>query len=667
MRSCRHPSSPASRLRWLLVLAALAALSVSAQPAAGADSDARTAAFVPARLLTSAREDPDATFDVVVQGAAGRRSSDVAADVRSGVAAAAAGGVVKRSFRTVNGVSATLSGKEIVRLASRETIAAITPDRAVAVAGLALPTIAGTPRVGEKLTAHTDGWPSDGAYAYIYEWQRCDSTGASCEAVAGATGATYEPTATDVGSHLRVAVTAVALGGTTSPGVSLPTAVVTPASGFWNEQQWPYVAGLQRMWERAAGNGPAIAVVDSGVDGSAPGLDGLVTQVALTSRGPNSAGDGRGHGTFVAGIAAGRADAHAGAAPGSKLVSLDVLDDEGRAVTSDVIAAADWIYEHKDAYGIRVANFSLVGSVATTFQFDPLDRAVEKLWLSGVVVVAAAGNYAVDGKESGVRFAPGNDPFVITVGAVDTVGTMTKADDVAAPWSAYGNTPDGFAKPELAAPGRYLIAAVPPNSTLAGSRPERIVAPGYMQLSGTSFAAPVVAGAAADLLAAHPEWTPGQVKAALMLSAVPLPAAAPHSVGVGELDAAAAGKVTSPPDANRALMRFAAPDPAGGPTPVFDAARWLEAATANPSWAAEMWGTEMWGTAASAAEMWGTEYWSLSEMWGTEMWGTEMWGTEMWGTEMWGTAGPDSTEAVLPSYRMSASDRASTGESAAAP
>ncbi|MDX6473736.1 MAG: serine protease AprX, partial [Gaiellaceae bacterium] len=211
-------------------------------------------------------------------------------------------------------------------------------------------------------------------------------------------------------------------------------------------------------------------------------------------------------------------------------------------------------------------------------------------------VVAAAGNYAVDGTESGVRYAPANDPFVITVGAADVGGTVTTADDVAAPWSAYGSTPDGFAKPELGAPGRYLVAAVPPGATLPLQYPERVVEPGYMQLSGTSFAAPVVSGAALALIALHPEWTPDQVKGALMVTAQPTAGGA--ALGVGEVDAAAAAAVTSPPNPNLALDAYVGPDPAGGPVPVFDAEAWGTDAAPSSTWATEAWGTEAWGTGA---------------------------------------------------------------------
>src|SRR6185436_874806 len=147
-------------------------------------------------------------------------------------------------------------------------------------------------------------------------------------------------------------------------------------------------------------------------------------------------------------------------------VSLDVMDDQGMARTSDVIAAADWILANKARYGIRVANFSLHSSVPGSFMFDPL---------------------------------------VITVGATDTGKSMSTFDDTTAPWSAYGYTLDGFAKPDVSAPGRYIIGPVPPSATLYSERSDHIASPGYMELSGTSFSAPIVSGLAALILGRHPE------------------------------------------------------------------------------------------------------------------------------------------------------------------
>src|SRR5262249_25664085 len=187
-----------------------------------------------------------------------------------------------------------------------------------------------------------------------------------------------------------------------------------------------------------------IAVVDSGVDATKVADFGgrLIQQVNLCGLPNNSPGDGRGHGTFVAGIAAGQAAGYAGASPTSNIVSLDVMDDTGTGRTSDVIAAAQWIIANKDKYNIRVANFSMHASTSSSFTTDPLDKAVEKLWFAGVTVVAAAGNYGLLTGPSGVHYAPGNDPFVITVGAADMNGNPSPNNDTAPSWSAYGYTND---------------------------------------------------------------------------------------------------------------------------------------------------------------------------------------------------------------------------------
>ena len=386
----------------------------------------------------------------------------------------------------------------------------------------------------------------------------------------------------------------------------------TPTS----KQVWPTAENIRPFYadtDKYRSQTPTIAIVDSGIDKNRADFDlgaRVIKEVVITRLVPNSPGDGRGHGTFVAGMAAGSAPDMAGAAPGAKLVSLDVMDDHGMARTSDVIAAADWIYQNRQAYDIRVANFSLHSTTPSNFTKDPLDKAVEKLWFSGVTVVVASGNYGNPNGPSGVPFAPGNDPFVITVGAVDLEGSPAVVKHDIADWSAYGYTKDGFRKPELSAAGRFMIGPVPAAATLPLEHPDHVISPGTMRLSGTSFAAPIVAGAAAQILARHPTFTPDQIKGALMLRARFVREAPPGSAGVGELNAARAADVLVPPNPNLGLNRFVVPNPVGGTTPVFDAASWSDAARNNAAWDAASWSDASWSDASWTDASWSDVSWS---------------------------------------------------------
>lgn len=410
------------------------------------------------------------------------------------------------------------------------------------------------------------------------------------------------------------------------PGLTItPDAPAHPTGlTYTSKQLWVANTGIDKLWNaRATSNptdtrtqsdlsAPTIAIVDSGVDTSRVADFGgrVVQSVNLSTLPNNSPGDGRGHGTFVAGIAAGQAAGYAGASPRSNIVSLDVMDDTGTARTSDVIAAAQWILANKDKYNIKVANFSLHASNSSSFTHDPLDKAVEKLWFAGVTVVAAAGNYGVPNGPSGVKYAPGNDPFVITVGAADMDGNPNPKNDTAPFWSAYGYTNDGFAKPEVAADGRYMVGPIPMGSTLAIQKADHIVSPGYIELSGTSFAAPIVSGIAAQILARHPDYTPDQIKGALMVTARPTPQAVPGSLGLGEVNAVQSAFVSQIPNPNKALDQFVTTDPAGGNLPVFDAVSWSDTAKANVSWDAVSWGDVSWGDSSLAAISWSDVAWS---------------------------------------------------------
>jgi len=380
---------------------------------------------------------------------------------------------------------------------------------------------------------------------------------------------------------------------------------------------WPTASGVRPLWSTAtspAPKAPTIAIVDSGIDANRPDFDygaRVVANVPITKLEPNSPGDGRGHGTFVSGIAAGNAPGNAGASPNSDIVMLDVMDDRGMAMTSDVIAAAEWIHQNKDKYNIRVANFSLHSTTPSNFTKDPLDKAVEKLWFGGVVVVVASGNYGVANGPSGVKFAPGNDPFVITVGAVDLEGSVAIPKHDVPSWSAYGYTYDGFRKPELSAAGRYMVGPVPSTATLKADKPENVVTSTSMRLSGTSFAAPIVAGAAAQLLARKPTLTPDQVKGALMLTARYVPEATLGQAGVGEVNADRAVGRTHYPNPNAALNPYLirTSSGTGSETVTFDAASWESSARASVSWDSVSWSDASWQTASWQSVSWSDASW----------------------------------------------------------
>ena len=425
---------------------------------------------------------------------------------------------------------------------------------------------------------------------------------------------------------------------------------------FTSSQVWPAAVGVDRLWDslpapstKPGGGTPTIAFVDSGLEAGRKDFGNRVlASLNLSSLPGNSAGDGFGHGTLVAGVAAGSAPGFSGAAPTAGIVSLDVMDDQGMARTSDVIAAAQWILKNRKAYNIRVANFSLHSASATSFRWDPLDKAIEKLWFNGVVVVAAAGNQGQGAKPTPMAYAPGNDPFAITVGALDLHGSTNLERADTAPWSAWGYTLDGFAKPELAAPGRGIIGPVPAGSTLATERGSQVVwTPGgtYIDLSGTSLAAPVVSGIVADMLAFRPWLTPDQVKGALMHEARPLRKVRTLAAGVGEVYAPGAVALASPPNPNRALDGFLVPDPKGD-GPMFDDVSWLDAAKASPTWDAVSW-LDGWADVSWSDVSWSDVSWS-DVSWGDVSWSDVSWSDVSWSDVSWADVNASAYSDVAP-------------------
>jgi serine protease AprX len=424
-------------------------------------------------------------------------------------------------------------------------------------------------------------------------------------------------------------------------------ALQTSGDVKWSSTQlWPYESKISDGWVKdktsiPSSSVPAIAVVDSGIQADRADFGGrVIGQVNLSTLPGNSAsGDQRGHGTFVAGIAADGLPGMTGANPVANLVDVKVLDGTGMGLTSDIINACQWILANKAKYNIQVANFSLHSSITAPFYVDPLDRAVEQLWFNGITVVVAAGNYGSANGPSGVLYSPGDDPFVITVGAADIGGSPTVTKATMAPWSAWGYTPDGFAKPELSAPGRFMIGPVPADSTLAAERPAAVTSPGYMQLSGTSFAAPIISGAAANYLALHPSATPDQVKGALMLTAKGLSTVG----GAGGVGVIQSGALLGPagdnaPNPNLALEGFVKLSSANGVnTPSFDSASWNSTVQTNASWNSASWNSASWNSASWNSASWNSASWN-SASWNSASWNSASWNSASWNSASWNSA-----------------------------
>jgi serine protease AprX len=308
------------------------------------------------------------------------------------------------------------------------------------------------------------------------------------------------------------------------------------------------------------GAGIGVAIIDSGV---APTLDDLndasgaqrvvrFVDFVGGATGSTTLHDEYGHGTHVAGIVAGNgfdsSGARTGIAPASSLTILKVLNASGTGQVSDVIAAIEYAIAHRDELKIRIINLSVATGVYESFTTDPLTLAAEQAVKAGIVVVASAGNNGIspDGRTRyrGVT-APGNAPWVLTVGASSHMGTVGRGDDSIAEFSSRGPTAiDQVAKPDVVAPGVGIESLSAPSSALALAHPGALL-PGtvavsylpYMSLSGTSMSAPVVSGTVALMLQANPALTPNQVKAILQYTAETSAFHDPLTQGGGYLNA----------------------------------------------------------------------------------------------------------------------------------
>jgi serine protease AprX len=366
---------------------------------------------------------------------------------------------------------------------------------------------------------------------------------------------------------------------------------------------------------RLQGQGVTVAVIDSGIAPHFDSKNGLLTDRVLARvnfvSGATSVDDTNGHGSHIAGTIAGNGaksgGAYVGIAPNANLVDVRVTDDQGRGSMSDVVAGIQWVYENRHTYNIRVANLSLNSTVAESYHTSPLNAALEILWFNGVTVVVSAGNNG--STAGGVLYPPANDPFVITVGAADDRGTTWISDDLMPSFSAYGTTVDGFAKPDLVAPGRNivsLLASDDSNLLLAHPANEVATATGadYFRMSGTSMASAVAAGAVALLLQDEPNLTPDQVKYRLKATAnKSWSGYNAQKAGAGYLDITAAVNGTTTQSANTGLA----------------ASRLLWTGSQPVVWGSVSWNSVSWNSVSWNSVSWNSVSWN-SVSWNSVTW-----------------------------------------------
>jgi serine protease AprX len=420
------------------------------------------------------------------------------------------------------------------------------------------------------------------------------------------------------------------------------------------------------------GQGVDVALIDSGV---LP-VDGIGSQLvygpdlSFESQAENLRYlDSYGHGTFMAGLIAGRdngiADgqederldkAFVGIAPEARVVSVKVASDSGATDVSQVLAAIDWVVQHRhsDGLNIRVLNLSFGTDSTQSYIMDPLAYAAEVAWRAGIVVVVSAGNSNFGSSRLN---DPAFDPFVIAVGADDTKGTNDPKDDVVPAWSARG---DGVRGPDLVAPGRSVVSLRARGSQLDLSHPEAAVGNSrFFKGSGTSQSAAVVSGAVALLLSQRPNLTPDQVKYLLESTAARLPSADLIAQGSGLINVKAA-KDTATPPALLAAQTFPAStglgslEAARGSVHVADGGTelvgerdifgsvlttttWAPGAAEGTTWVDGSWNGNTWTGNTWTGNTWTGNTWT-GNTWTGNTWTGNTWTGNTWTGSFWASA-----------------------------
>jgi serine protease AprX len=429
----------------------------------------------------------------------------------------------------------------------------------------------------------------------------------------------------------------------------------TPSDAFVQETG----AGLLAA-QGDTGQGVTVAVVDTGID-NLPDFSGRLIGGVDLSGGSDPLQDSYGHGTFVAGLIAGNGASsngqYSGEAPGARLVSVKVAGATGTTHLSTVILGLQWAVDHRASYGIKVLNLSLGYQSSQSTVTNPLDQAVEAVWSSGIAVVASAGNA---GPFNGTILSPGDDPMVITVGALDDMATASPLDDEMTNFSSAGPTSvDGWAKPDLVTSGRSVVSLAAPGSTIYNSHPSARIGSANFVGSGTSFSSAITSGAAALVLAANPGLSPNEIKARLLGTTTPGPVGNPFVDGHGALDAFAAADAgpmdlsQSPAGLLQTLIGKTVSLAPSGPVDTWNAQLWSGLSLPSPSpggpawnginwsgsdWNGWTWTGRQWNDGGWSGASWNGAAWS-GAAWDFAGWAGSAWAGAAWNGSAWNSSG----------------------------